>query len=448
MRTTLLSVIVGVLGLLLAVVTGCGSKATPSPEPNATIQPEPGPNAGPAADPVYELDVAKHAIPAGPVVGQLGGERVSGEASIESGELVLQKRADAPGNDWRMTIKLPPEALRGEPYRIVIPHDKVPGTSVMIQFPKPVPFAKYEPFTGSEPPAAPKRIGWESLSLMGWDDCCALTLELGKRVGKKIPGKLYIAVPEVETESDPRLKNFLTGTFEATYLRTPTDPPGVEDVPLINGSVTVRGAAPGATLMVGYAANPVPELTPLATVESPLGQGIPAHSTYDKPRVSSLIAGDGKDVPSRYEHSKLTPGRYLVFAALKNGPAVWKWVDARPQSTTTVDLTIDATQTGALEVNAPLEALDKVQLTPADDLLRPPLTEAMFAGLAFQLQLEQPIIARKALFKNLGPGRYEVRVNKQIRIVEIVAGKTMELDFDKKPLPQVPDPAPEPKPKG
>jgi hypothetical protein len=136
-----------------------------------------------------------------------------------------------------------------------------------------------------------------------------------------------------------------------------------------------------------------------------------------------------------------------VFAAVKNGPAVWKWVDVKPQSTTTVDFTIDLTQTGGLEVNAPLEALDKVQLAPADEPLRPALSEYLFGALAMQMQLEQPIIARKALFKGLSPGRYEVRVNKQLRVVEVVAGKTMELDFDKKLPPSLPTPAPEPKPK-
>jgi hypothetical protein len=67
-----------------------------------------------------------------------------------------------------------------------------------------------------------------------------------------------------------------------------------------------------------------------------------------------------------------------------------------------------------------------------------------------QLKLEQDIVARKALFRNLGPGRYEVRdkASGQVRVVEIVAGKTVELDFDAKPVPKTTNPAPSPKPKG
>ena len=62
-----------------------------------------------------------------------------------------------------------------------------------------------------------------------------------------------------------------------------------------------------------------------------------------------------------------------MFAALKNGPAAWKWVDVWQKSTVTLDLTIDAAQTGGVEVNAPLGALGKVQLAPADEPGRPML---------------------------------------------------------------------------
>jgi hypothetical protein len=171
----------------------------------------------------------------------------------------------------------------------------------------------------------------------------------------------------------------------------------------------------------------------------------------DKPRVTYLIAGDGKNVPSKFEHGKLTPGRYLAFATLKDGPAAWKWVDVGERTTEKVDLTIDATKVGGLEVTAPLGSLQKIQMAPADDPKRPALDSTLFELVAMQMKLEQDIAQRKALFKNLAPGRYEVRdkASGQVRVVEIVAGKTGELDFDAKPPPpKNPDPAPDPKPKG
>ena len=64
-------------------------------------------------------------------------------------------------------------------------------------------------------------------------------------------------------------------------------------------------------------------------------------------------------LPSRYEHSKLTQGRYLTFAMLKNGPAAWKWVDIGERTTEKADLTIDAAKVGGLEVTAPIGSLSK-----------------------------------------------------------------------------------------
>src|SRR5262249_21390115 len=146
------------------------------------------------------------------------------------------------------------------------------------------------------------------------------------------------------------------------------------------------------------------------------------------------IAGDGKSVPTRYEHSRLAPGRYLVFAAIPGGAMAWKWVSVSATTTETVDFTLDPAQTGGLEVGAPLEALGKVHLVPVNDQpgAIPPEPNVAFA-IALHLRLEQDIVARKALFKNLAPGKYEVRAGGQVRTVEVVAGKTVELDFDRKP---------------
>src|SRR5262249_9036914 len=64
--------------------------------------------------------------------------------------------------------------------------------------------------------------------------------------------------------------------------------------------------------------------------------------------------------PTRYEHSRLAPGRYLVFASIVGGgPMAWKWVTVTPTTTMTVDFTLDPMQVGGLEVGAPLEALGK-----------------------------------------------------------------------------------------
>ncbi|HEV3385415.1 MAG TPA: hypothetical protein VG097_11420, partial [Gemmata sp.] len=116
--------------------------------------------------------------------------------------------------------------------------------------------------------------------------------------------------------------------------------------------------------------------------------------------------------------------------------------------THSIDLTLDATQTGGIEVIAPVEAVKNVEMAPADKPGFHQLDPSMFTACAWQFGLDKPIIARKAVFKNLAPGRYEVRAAGQTRIVEIVAGKKIELEFDKTaPNPTPSEPAPEPRAK-
>ncbi len=430
----------------LAFASGCGSKDE-GEAPNVAVAPDSNsdPNANPRGEPKigYELDPAKQIIPNTLVTGILAGEFVMAEAKIEDRKLIFRKASNTTGEPWEVQIDLPPEALQGEPYKLVIPHDQIPGVSIFIEFPKPIALKSWEFF---------QFRGWNRMKFLGWRGGCSLTLELGKRTNGRIPGRVYLALGELDTKNEAHRQMYIAGTFEAERPRQPTDPPTVEDVPFINGSVFVHGAAPDSILTVGYAATPIPSVTALGGTEIRLGDPvIPARWSQidnDKPRITNLIAGDGMNVPSRYEHSRLMPGRYLVFAALKNGPAAWKWVFVMPNSTNAVDLTIDATQTGGLEVVVPLGAR-KVQVAPADEPRYPACSSNLFTGITWQLGLERDAIGRKALYKNLAPGRYEVRSAGEVRFVQVVAEKVAELDFDR-PQPEPtkpPEPAPEPKPK-
>ena len=200
----------------------------------------------------------------------------------------------------------------------------------------------------------------------------SMTLVLEPRKAGKLAGKICLSLPDDQ-------KSFLAGTFVAPAPRLPIEPPGLDDVPFINGSVTVAGAAPGAVLISGYVTGASEKTSDIgiAAVDAELAEspGGPKSVTSDedKPRVTTLIAGDGKKLPSRYEHSKLTQGRYLTFAMLKNGPAAWKWVDIGERTTEKADLTIDAAKVGGLEVTAPIGSLSKIQLAPADAARRHPL---------------------------------------------------------------------------
>ncbi len=416
-------------GLVSAV--GCGSKPQPD-QPNAVLTPEP--KADPSATPakvVHEMDPTKHVIPATPVAGRLGGVDVTtAETRVEGHNLIFQKPDGGPGENWRVAIELPAEPGRdGSPPKMLLkPTDELPGQTawtVFVNWPRPILRPAWEVFSfkgGWNPDPHP----------FGWRGGCAITLEFGKRENGKLPGKVFLALPDLtDAHPDTPTGNFLAGSFVADCARQATDPPGPDDVPYVRGTVTIRGGAPNAGLKAGYVGVLGEDRFCLGASNVELGTRQFSRSNYDKPHVSTLIVGEGT-APNQYEHSKLTPGRYLVFATLQNGPAAWKWVDVKAGAALTADLTIDATQVGGLDVAPPLEALGKVQLAPAEDAGHPTPSDSLFQGRTLQFGLEADIVARKAKFTNLAPGRYEVRANKQSRIVEVVAGKTVELDFDKK----------------
>jgi len=415
---------------LLALALGCGSKPGPTAPAEVPISPDPAPNPEQPAKVVYELDPDKHVIPERPVAGPVGGVEITPAVVVE-GEYLVFRVTKPNTNEVEREVLLRIRQSTSQPLpvgkRLVVRPDASEGPNV--------PLAMI---------TIPGKQG--HVAANGY----AMTLEMGERKGGKLPGKIYLSLNDEE-------KSFLAGTFIAAARRLAIEPPGMEDVPFINGSVVVLNAPPKPVIMTGYAASPNGTVSQIGIAaldielgESPNGQPSTERDD-DKPRVTYLIAGDGKNLPSRFEHSKLTPGRYLAFASLKEGPAAWKWVDVGDRTTGKVDLTIDAAKVGGLEVTAPLGSLSKVQLSPADEQTRPPLDPILFELIAMQLKLEQDIVQRKALFKNLAPGRYEVRdkASGQIRVVEIAAGKTAELDFDAKPAPaKKPDPAPEPKGKG
>jgi len=428
MSRTIFAAILGV-GLLSGF--GCGSKPEPT-QPNAVLTPEPKPDPNPAQGKVkvaHEMDPAKHVIPAAPVAGRLGNTEITvAEARVEGLNLIFQKPENQPGEPWRVSIELPTEPGReGSPGKMMLaPTDTTPGTTswtVDVDFPSAISLPAWE-VLGFK--------GWQQLSHLRWRGGCAITLEWGKRENGKLPGKVYLSLPDIEAHADTPSTSVLAGTFVAEIARLPTDPPGPDQVPYVKGTVNLKVPAPNANLRVGYISSLPMDNLALGLVSADLDGRQQARANYDKPHLTSLLAGDGQAAPSHYEHSKLTPGRYLVFASLKDGPIAWKWVDVKSGATITIDLTLDASQVGGLEVAVPLEALGKVQLSPAEDAGQPAPSETFVQGSALQLGLEADIVNRKAKFAKLAPGRYEVRAGKQSRTVEIVAGKFVELDFDKK----------------
>ncbi|MBN9122442.1 MAG: hypothetical protein J0I06_25415 [Planctomycetes bacterium] len=406
------------LGLSLALACGCGSKSEPPP-PNAkaeTEAPSAGdPNANPPpkvdvpAGPAWEMDQSKHAIPSAPVRGRIAGADVTPEVGVEGDELTFRVLKGAPPTVERsVKLKLAPMLVAGQP----VP--PVQGREWKV---------KFDALAGPDVPEVWRDGAGKGLRL--YPSGYALTLELGTRKGGKVPGKIYLSLGDDE-------KTVLAGTFEATYSRSRLERPGPDDAPYISGDVTVTGAKPDAEVRVTCTAFTAPGASSrelqIPFDPAPLEQARWTRDESDKLRAGTLVAGDGKGRPFRFEYVKLPPGRYLISAGVVGGPATWKWVDVPANGALTETLTLDATKTGGVEVSFPPDANGKVFLAPADAPDKPALDVGAFHEIAFRVvRRDADIVVGKAALKDLAPGKYEVRAGDLRGFVDVVAGKTAEL---------------------
>jgi hypothetical protein len=411
-RTTVVILLAGAM----AATVGCGSKSQPT-LPNVKLDGDPpsgDPNA-PKVDaptgPAWEVDLSKHAIPTTAVKGRVGGMDVTPEVGIEGDELTFRAlKAGSAIAERSVKLKLAPMLVAGQPIPSVfgrewkVTLDAAPGPGV--------------PEVWRETAGAPPHL---------YPSGYALTLELGRRKDGKVPGKIYLSLPDAE-------KTFLAGTFEAVYTRPHTEHPGPDDAPYIAGDVTVTSTKPDAEVRVSYAAFTAAGVTfkelqiPFDPV--PLEQARWTRDETDRPRMSTLVAGDGKGRPFRFEYVKLPTGRYLIAVGVVGGPATWKWVDVPAGGAITETLALDATKTGGVEVSLPLDARGKMFVAPADAPDKPALDTNVFHTLAYQVvRQDADIVAGKATLKNLAPGKYEVRAGDLRGFVDVVAGKTAELNL-------------------
>lgn len=401
------------LGLALAVAAGCGgTTSAPQPEPKAPPAPEPGGPPKPPTDPPapatagWEMDPAKHMIPATPVAGRLAGKALAPECQVQGETLRFRVVAANGSAEQELDITFREPGKAAEDRKLVVRPDMMPGPDVPI-----VAIAE-----AGKPPQPVIEKGY------------AMTLELGKREKGKVAGKIALSLPGDD-------KSYLSGTFSAEWVRSRDEPPGPDDAPFIHGQLTVIGGPAEPEIRVGYVrVDPFdPEKPPaldLLGIQFKPGE-TPTRAEQNRPRVLVLVPpGANGQPPGRYELLHLEPGRYWVFAAVPGGPAASAWATVEPGGKATADLTIDTTKSGGLEVTVP-PGPDSLSVVPAAEAGKPwPETLVLTAASMIELQEKLPAKAdkdRQVKFPRLAPGKYEVWAGELTGTAEVKPGETAKL---------------------
>jgi hypothetical protein len=247
----------------------------------------------------------------------------------------------------------------------------------------------------------------------------ALTLELAKAEKGKRAGKIYLCLPGAE-------KSYLAGTFVAERKRTLSEPPGDEEVPFIQG--TVSPVKKEQTILVGYVGLPADgKIVSDGVGGQPFGddgEGGGSRSLSFAPRAASVRFE--KFVP-HFDFTNLPPGRYLIYARVKDGPIAWAWTTVAADQRVTADLKLDEKNAGTVEVKLPAGERE-VRLVPTD-LGSPPPDEQFLGRLAFSLELRGEAKDGKATIANGPAGKYQVRAGSLRADVEVTAGKTATVEL-------------------
>jgi hypothetical protein len=400
--------------------SGDGERKSPPPAKDLANDPKPVPP-GPAKDhraktdvrkPAWTLDLAQMKIPDAKASGKIRDvDFVLDKAELENGVLTLRQGKDFfPDAAVKVWLFLKDEeTVEGKSFRIT-PNKGFGGPHLELNW-KPK-GQKGQPFPKSE---------------TFFSDKYAMILEFGKAKGNVIPGTIYLCVAD-------ELKSCVAGTFTLG-----AEPAGGGE---ISGKLTVRGDAKGLWIEVGCLGK-----NPKGQLEAPgvgfeLGKGnMSATCSTWAPR-NTKLAWDQKTGSGTHKHTNRPAGRYLVYLRGRAGPQKdgpinyegyhdWKWVELKDdKSKVTVDLTIDPSNQGNLEVQvtgSPKDAV--VTYLPLDADGRLPLPEAhRYFSASSSAKLE----GGKAIIRGLREGKYQVACGGATADVEVKRATTVTVKMSAK----------------
>ena len=252
-----------------------------------------------------------------------------------------------------------------------------------------------------------------------------LRLSFSETEDSLLAGRIYLELPD-----DSR--SVFSGTFVVERPVDPSAPLTDKDKPFVTGKINFRIAGKGmfGTGYCGITSAGEPQWNGTGFgIEPEFDEGS-ALCSFFKPRITRLEI-IGKQV-ARHRHVRLEPGTYLFYAKWEDTYLSSRWLTIEAGSETTLDLTLNPQESGALEVTADSEAEDKsLRLLPLDEQagLPPGIDDDQARSVGGFLGVTADIAQGKARFETLCPGAYRVFYGNENQDVVVKQGETATVEF-------------------
>ncbi|HEX5271889.1 MAG TPA: hypothetical protein VFW33_15430 [Gemmataceae bacterium] len=378
--------------------------AVPAPEATEKAPPKDSPPPRPST-PGWTQQLKEMTFPAAPVAGKIGGKPFAPqviELSRVGGRFLTLRQGEEFNPDLQVKVALSAdkgENFSGKTYEIA-PDSGVSPVSVSV---------------------ARKAADGELPEVKTYPDKLALRLEFGQEDGGKLPGKIYLCLP------DPS-QGYVAGTFAADLEPDYTKPPRPDEVPCVGGKIALKGRDEYNLVagLVGQTAQGATVTNLAGTIVTPKGETSVSSAPYP-PQRSTLV--NDPEAGCVYRHSRLAPGRYLVFAGAGDRYIDWRWVEVRDKAPLTIDFTVEPDAAGTLEVALPKDAKGSVQLIPLDEAGKLPDVKEALPALSLALKTDVPAKDGKVTLDGLRPGNYRATFGGAAKDVTIKAKETVKVDL-------------------
>jgi hypothetical protein len=255
-----------------------------------------------------------------------------------------------------------------------------------------------------------------------YTDKYAMKLELGKKSDGKLPGRIYLCLPDSS-------RSYLAGTFNAEVEADPTQPPSAADTPYIFGRIALKGRNKYDLLAgyVGVTEKGEPKSNGGGTAVEPGKDGW-VNSTTFAPQISGLT-NDAK-AGCTCRHTKLQPGRYLAYVRCGERYLDWHWVEVKDKSQLTLAFSIEPDVAGTLVVLLPSAAAnEKVQLIPLDAGGKLPELGKASDWIPTAVKTDVTAKDGRVTLDGLRPGLYRVLIGKRSKDVTVRAKEVVTADL-------------------